>query len=475
MAIQRASRRSINEPSQKGRKSTQRERLLSGMVTAANRRGYAGASVSEVIAQAGVSRPTFYDYFADRDECFTAAITDTQSQLLSAVRDAAQGRPPEDAVAAAIEAMVAFAVAEPAKARFLMKESLAGGTPALDARDRGIAEIALLVEGAFARVAPEQAIPDLPLDMAIGAAQRLLASRLRRGERAHNAMLEDLLAWIRSYARPAGEHRWRTLAPVGTIAPSPFLPSTPMSPPLPLPPGRPRLSEEAVAENHRQRIMFATAKVVAERGYSTATIAEITRLAGVDGRAFYRLFADKQDAFSAIYEHGFQHTMATVASAYFAGRSWPERIWEAMRAATQSAQGSPTAVDVGLIEAYSVGAGAIQRVEDSRAAFTIYLQEGYRCEQLQFEPSRLALEAIMTSIFEILYSQARERASRDTANLLPNVVHLCLVPFLGFEQTNRFIDEQLEDDHQRPARAGTVTQKRAPVAHTRRRQTARTA
>src|ERR1700733_912081 len=45
------------------RKSTQRERLLNGMIEVADRRGYAGASVSAVIAEAGVSRPTFYDYF----------------------------------------------------------------------------------------------------------------------------------------------------------------------------------------------------------------------------------------------------------------------------------------------------------------------------------------------------------------------------------------------------------------------------
>jgi AcrR family transcriptional regulator len=48
---------------QTGRKSTQRERLLNGVITVANRDGSSRASVSAVIAEAGVSRPTFYDYF----------------------------------------------------------------------------------------------------------------------------------------------------------------------------------------------------------------------------------------------------------------------------------------------------------------------------------------------------------------------------------------------------------------------------
>ncbi len=54
------------------RKRTQRERLIAGMVMAARRHGYAGANVSRVIARAGVSRPTFYEYFADKDDCFLA-------------------------------------------------------------------------------------------------------------------------------------------------------------------------------------------------------------------------------------------------------------------------------------------------------------------------------------------------------------------------------------------------------------------
>jgi len=64
----RASREpQINTPVQNRRKATQRERLLAAMVIAANRDGYAGANVSAVIAEAGVSRPTFYDCFEDRD------------------------------------------------------------------------------------------------------------------------------------------------------------------------------------------------------------------------------------------------------------------------------------------------------------------------------------------------------------------------------------------------------------------------
>jgi AcrR family transcriptional regulator len=427
------------------RKSTQRERLLNGMVAVANRDGYARANVTRVIAEAGVSRPTFYDYFSDKDDCFLAALADIHERLIADVRRAVESRAPEHAIQATIGVLVELAATQPAKARFLMSESMAAGPRALDARDHGIAEIERLVEAAHAEVPAARPAPDVCPRIAIGGVYRLLASRLRRGEPGLAALTGDLLSWIASYERPAGGHRWRSLrsTPAPAAAPSPFLPETPLRAPMALAPGRPRISEEQVAANHRQRIMFAAAQLAEEKGYTATTIAEITKLAGVDGRAFYALFADKQDAFMNVHELGFQEVMAVTAGAFFAGASWPERSWEAGRAFTQFLEQNPTTAHVGFVEAYAVGPGAIQRVEDSHVAFTIFLQEGYQHVQREEAPSRLALEAIITAIFEIVYHQARASTRPKIAGMLGNITFLWLAPFTGPADANEFIEQQL--------------------------------
>src|SRR5580704_18018447 len=142
----------INTPLQNRRQATQRERLLKGMIAAANRHGYAGANVSAVIGEAGVSRPTFYDYFADRDDCFVAAVLDVQRRLLERVREAVSAASPRQALSAALAAT--------------------------------LAETATLIEDAFARAPAGAFIPDVPVVAVLGAVHRLLASRLRRSERA---------------------------------------------------------------------------------------------------------------------------------------------------------------------------------------------------------------------------------------------------------------------------------------------------
>jgi AcrR family transcriptional regulator len=413
------------------------------MVAVASREGYARASVSAVIAQAGVSRPTFYDYFTDKDDCFLAALADVQERLLGAIRRAVAEQEPQRASHAAIGAVIGFASSEPATARFSINEAMAGGPLALNARDEGIAEIAQVVEAAQERAPAAAAVPDVAAEMLIGGIYRLLAARLRRGEPGICGLLEDLLRWVSSYEQPAGEQRWRTRRAAARPPRSPFLAYAALRAPAPLPPGRPRLSAEEVAVNHRQRILFATAEIAEKKGYAATTIAEITKRAGVDGRVFYASFADKQDAFMAVHELGFHQVMAVTAGAFFSGATWPERMWEAGRAFAQFLEENPTIGHVGFVEAYAVGPGAVQRVEDSHIAFTILLQEGYRQEPHAEPPSRLALEAIITTIFEIVYHQARASADLQISGLLGHMTFLCLAPFIGPDAANEFIEQKL--------------------------------
>jgi AcrR family transcriptional regulator len=415
------------------------------MVTAANRDGYAGASVSNVIGEARVSRPTFYDYFADRDDCFLAALSDVHERLLEEIRETVHEESPERAMRAAVRALIHFAAAQPAMARFLCNEPMAGGPIALDARDQGIGEIERVIEDSYERVGPATPAPDFSARMLIGGVYRLLASRLRRGEPGLSALRDDLLGWIDSYEQPLGEHRWRALKPGPEPSPSPFVPETPLRAPAALPPGRPRISEGEVAENQRLRIMFAAAQLAEDKGYSATTVADVTRQAGVDGRAFYSMFADKQDAFMAVHELGFQRVMEVTAGAFFAGSTWPERSWEAGRAFTQFLERNPTVAHVGFVEAYAVGPGAAQRLEDSHNAFAMFLQEGYQYVAEDARPPRVALEAIITTIFETVYDCTRDSGTPQLSGLLAHLTFLVLSPFLGPVQANAFIDEKLKE------------------------------
>lgn len=424
------------------RKSTQRQRLVDAVIETTNDRGYAAATVSAIIANAGVSRPTFYDYFDDRDDCLLQAIADVQSQLRADVERALSDGLPRDAAFSAVGALVSYAAAQPARARFLMGESMAGGTRALAKRDEGIAQLAGLIDQVQA--ADDELVPDLELRVLVGSVCRMLATRLRRGEAAIARLADELDGWLATYCRPAGERRWRTLALGADPGPSSHVPEIPLQQmPGVLPPGRPRIPEAEIAENHRLRILYAAARMAERKGCAATTVADITRLASVDGRVFYRHFKDKQEAFAAVHELGFQYVMDVTAKAFFSTEGWPERSWEAAHALTQLLQANPLVAHIGFVEAYAVGPGAVQRIEDSHTAFMFFLQEGLVHSPPGSAPSRVAMEAIVSSVFEILYLRARRGEDAQLGAALPDVAHMWLTPFLGVETADAFIDERL--------------------------------
>ena len=430
-------------------KATQRERLLAGMVSVANRGGYASANVSAVIGEAAVSRPTFYENFSDRDDCFIAAVDLAQTVLLERVAIAVAAQPPEQATEALVEATVGFAASEPALARFLTSEAMGGGPAALDARDRGIAGIAAVIEAAHQTVGASRSSPDLEHEVLIGGLYRVLARRLRRGEPALSRLTDDLVAWVNSYAKSTGEHRWRHLAPAVPAPRSPYVPNIPIQETIEemqkLPQGRQRLSDEQIAENHRLRILYAAARMAERKGYTATTVADIGELAKLDKHVFYRYFADKQDAFMSVHELGFQQVMDVTSSAFFAGIDWPERSWEGGRALTQLLEDNPLVAHVGFVEAHAVGPGAVQRIEDSHIAFMFFLQEGLVYKQQPVPPTRLAMEAIIANIFEIIYRQARAEGTPQVAAMLPHIAYLWLTPFLGSAEAEKFIAGHEQD------------------------------
>lgn len=425
--------------SRKQRKETQRERLLAGMLAAAVRRGYSGANVAEVIALARVSRPTFYEYFSDKDHCFLAVHREISEQLLKRVRDAVDAAPPERAVQAGIGALILSAEAKPERARFLVNEALAAGAPILDQRDRTVHEIVEAIDTRRAQADPGAPTPDMPLQAVVGGICGLLAPRLRRNEHDLHLLADEISRWIDSYSHPTEAHRWRTLAPGPPLRAPAHVSEMALRPPPPLPPGRPAISAAEVARNQRERIVYATAEVAAQKGYTETTVADITRNAGVDRRVFYANFRDKQEAFLAAHELGFQQTMAVCASAFFSGSSWPERVWSAIHAGTHFEATYQVLAHIGYVEAYAVGSPAVQRVEDSHAAFAIFLQEGYA--QTSDPPPRSAGEGITQTIYRIGYHHARRRQLGQLPSLTPLASYLVLTPFIGREAANELVDE----------------------------------
>lgn len=117
----------------------QRERLIAGLAEAIAENGYSGTTIAHITRAAAVSRRTFYEHFASKDECFVAAYDTVMKELqerVSAGFDAAEEWP--QAIRAGIEAMLSFLAAEPNLARLCMVEALVAGPAVVERYDAAI-------------------------------------------------------------------------------------------------------------------------------------------------------------------------------------------------------------------------------------------------------------------------------------------------------------------------------------------------
>lgn len=164
----------------------QRDRLILGVATALAEHGYGGLSVEHVIVAAGVSRTTFYNHFANKEEAVLAAHDLIFERFLGLITRACNAghRWPEK-VKAAIGAALEFAAAEPEQAQLLTLDALAANVEiarrVLDSSDH---LTALLSAGRrhSARAQRAQDLPDLTEKALIGAISATVSGLLMSGE-----------------------------------------------------------------------------------------------------------------------------------------------------------------------------------------------------------------------------------------------------------------------------------------------------
>ncbi len=160
----------------------QRARILSAMVDVTIEYGAGEVSVAHVVERSGVSRRTFYDLFADREECFLAAFDEALARIASTVVPAFEGKQVwPDQIRAALTELLGLFDEDPGLGRFVIVESLAAGPRVLEHRDSLLAQLIGVVDEGRDQTAAGSGIPALSAEGVVGAVVSILYARLAVG------------------------------------------------------------------------------------------------------------------------------------------------------------------------------------------------------------------------------------------------------------------------------------------------------
>jgi AcrR family transcriptional regulator len=187
--------------------AVQRERILAGMIFAVAEDGYRQVSVQDVLERAGVSRPTFYEHFDDKEDCFLAAFDAAGDRLYGRVSEAAKiGVDWRERLRSGMVELLSFVVEEPEAAQVLVIEGRAASPQSLQRRDALLDRFAGCVETTVAGEVEEPAAASgLTSAGVVGGIEALLYSRLYRGETEDLASLLPSLMYfaVLPYLGPA--------------------------------------------------------------------------------------------------------------------------------------------------------------------------------------------------------------------------------------------------------------------------------
>jgi AcrR family transcriptional regulator len=161
---------------------SQRERVLAAMRELVAGRGYQDIPVAEVIRRAGVSRKTFYELYAGKEECFVAVYERELERLFFPTLQAFAGSEAwVDRLRTALGVLLGGLAADPDGARICFVEVLAAGPKALARRNEAMARLDPLFDRAHVSTAVGRERPRAVTAGAVGYLSEVLNREVAAG------------------------------------------------------------------------------------------------------------------------------------------------------------------------------------------------------------------------------------------------------------------------------------------------------
>ncbi len=387
----------------------QRERLSAAMVACVSEKGFAATTLADLERVSGVSRKSFYELFASKDDCLLKAVEElvamTAAGLASACEKVSGGG--EGRVRAGLDALIGLIVAQPAAARMCLIEVHAGGPGALGPQEGAIASLEAWVGKELAGIWGRE----MPTELAgaiVGGLRIVIERRLRRGGEAELIELApQLLQWSLELP-PAPQPLRRRGRGNGKRAPARAKPNT------------------------EERLLRALGRTVSEKGYRETAVSDIVAAAATSQRTFYAHFDGKIEATLAALDQGSARMLAAILPAYRQAASWPEAVRAAIETMLTFGTSEPEFAELLTIDVYGAGGRALDQRDQVMEGLEALLAPGY--ELAPRTPPAVAGEVTCGAIYGLICEQIRAEGAEALPAIGAVATYVALAPFVGGER-----------------------------------------
>jgi AcrR family transcriptional regulator len=465
-------------------KRDQRERLQSAIVELIAERGYQAVRILDLTKLARVSRPTFYSLYDDKEELFLSAYDEIAQRTARTVIEAYEAQDAPNRRLQAIRAFAELAVATPEAMSLMVLGAFGAGPKAIERRNHTLEALEQSIRvsrdgaggGARGRgggkagsgtARAKETGEDLTVKVILGGIREVTAARLRKGRVGElPGLADELAAWAACYpvklptglrvpaaagrgqgsdersgvqrteleSGSTGEGARRESGRDGRTGRAGSQSDRALRAEGRLPSGRHDLSRQFIVKNQRERIVDATAAIVAEKGLANLTIPAIARRASVSHQTFYEMYPTKHDAFLGTQKVGLHQALLVTVQAYEENEDdWPRGVAAGLRALLGYLASEPAHSHLILVDTFAASPEAIEIRDTSIHAFAAYLQPGYHYASKDGTGTvpGVAPEAIAGGIWQVLNFYIEDERTDELPVLAPQLIYAALTPFLG--------------------------------------------
>ena len=207
-----------------------------------------------------------------------------------------------------------------------------------------------------------------------------------------------------------------------------------------LPPGRHLVPRDFVVQNQRERMLLATAELVAERGYRRTTIELIAKTARVALTTFYEHFESKEECFLAAFDENVDAAAEVFAELVDSELDWTDQISAGLEVFLEMVAGETPRATLCLVESQAAGPAALARYQGMLERVAPKLREG---RALNPRSARLpdGLEmAIAGGIAWLIHQRLVAGEAAEIKALLSEMLQIALTPYVGEVEAGRAAD-----------------------------------
>jgi AcrR family transcriptional regulator len=409
----------------------QRARIHGAMIEAIAQNSYDGTSVKQVIGLAGVSRRSFYEQFANKEECFLATFDLIVRRDIKEIKKAylAADGSLEQRARAVFERFAQTAEEDRNATVLVVVEAQCAGPAGVMRLRRATGACEQMLAHSFTESPSTLPLPK-PIVRGIAGGLHGAASGFLRGGHAAGSvdLAQELLRWTLLFQTPAASQLNERMATRLNVRMREISATY----------GHGLNGAETPSSDERTRLLQGILRLVTREDYRELSAPQIADEANLPVEAFCEMFASKEECFLEALEMVSDELLAIAADPDLISEDWPRAVRRVLAELTRYLADHPLHARALAQEAFFSGAEARKRTVELSNSIATLLTEGAPAQA----DGSLTAEAVAGAIWHTIRCQAAGGRIQLLAALSDHLSYVVLAPFIGADAAAEIVTEE---------------------------------